>query len=256
MTQSLVSLLPPDVATPIVALLLGMSFLSSLITVAFGIGGGALLLAVMAVTMPPAALIPVHGVVQVGSNLGRAVLFARHTVWAALPGFTIGSVIGVAIGGNIVVSIPPGLVQAGVGLFIVWAVFARPPQWLSRWPVITGAISSFLTMFFGATGVFVASYSKSLKLPRHPHVATHATLMSVQHLLKSVTFAFLGFAFAPWAPFIAGMILAGLLGTMAGNLVLTRMSDARFHRALDIVLLLIAARLIWSGLQTGVFSAP
>jgi uncharacterized protein len=43
---------------------------------------------------------------------------------------------------------------------------------------------------------------------------------------------------------------------MAGNLVLTRMSDARFHRALDIVLLLIAARLIWSGLQTGVFSAP
>jgi len=80
--------------------------------------------------------------------------------------------------------------------------------------------------------------------------------MSVQHLLKSVTFAFLGFAFAPWAPFIAGMILAGLLGTMAGNLVLTRMSDARFHRALDIVLLLIAARLIWSGLQTGVFSAP
>lgn len=72
MTESLVSLLPPDVAAPIVALLLGTSFLASLITVAFGIGGGALLLAVMAVTMPPAALIPVHGVVQVGSNLGRA----------------------------------------------------------------------------------------------------------------------------------------------------------------------------------------
>jgi hypothetical protein len=40
--------------------------------VAFGIGGGAALLAVMASLVPPAALIPVHGVVQVGSNLGRA----------------------------------------------------------------------------------------------------------------------------------------------------------------------------------------
>jgi uncharacterized membrane protein YfcA len=173
-----------------------------------------------------------------------------------LPGFTIGSLIGVAIGGNIVISIPSWLVQAGVGVFIVWAVLSQPPRWLSRWPVLTGAISSFLTMFFGATGVFVASYSKSLKLSRHPHVATHATLMSVQHLLKSVTFAFLGFAFLPWAPFIAGMILAGLLGTMAGNLVLTRMTDARFHRALDIVLLLIAARLIWSGVTAGLFPAP
>ena len=90
--------------------------------------------------------------------------------------------------------------------------------------------------------------SKSLALPRHKHVATHATLMTVQHLLKSLTFGILGFAFVEWFPFIAAMILCGLAGTFAGRLVLTRMTDARFHRALDIVLLLIAARLIWAGL--------
>ncbi len=240
-------LMPPELTAGVVALLCVASFLGSLITVAFGIGGGALLLAIFAVLLPPAALIPVHGVVQVGSNLGRAILFFRHTLWPALPWFVVGSVAGVAVGGAIVVNIPPWAVQVGVGLFIAWSVAARPPKWLSAWPVVTGAVSSFLTMFFGATGPFVANYTRSLNLARHAHVATHATLMSVQHLLKSVVFGLLGFAFAPWAGFIVAMILAGLLGTLAGNLVLRRMTDNRFHQALNIVLLLIAARLIWSG---------
>ena len=53
MTTAILALMPPDLAPGVVALLLGMSFAGSLITVAFGIGGGALLLAVMAATMPP-----------------------------------------------------------------------------------------------------------------------------------------------------------------------------------------------------------
>jgi uncharacterized membrane protein YfcA len=235
-------------AGDVVALLLAVSFVGSLMTVAFGIGGGSLLLAIMAVTMPAAALIPVHGIVQVGSNLGRAVVFVRHTFWPALPWFVVGSVIGVAIGGNIAMNIPPWMVQAGVGVFIAWSVLARPPRWLSQWSLLTGLISSFLTMFFGATGVFVANYTKSLSLARHQHVATHATLMTVQHLLKTMAFGLLGFAFGPWLGFTVAMILAGLLGTFAGGLVLTRMTDVRFHKALNIVLLLIAARLIWAGI--------
>src|SRR5690606_26339709 len=144
---------------------------------------------------PPLALIPVHGVVQVGSNLGRAVIFMRHTFWPALPWFAAGSVIGVAIGGNIAMNLAPWVVQIGIGVFIFWSILARPPRWLSQWPLVTGLISSFLTMFFGASGVFVASYSKSLLLDRHSHVATHSTLMTVQHLLKTFAFGLLGFAF-------------------------------------------------------------
>lgn len=247
----LTALLPPELGVATVCVLFAASAFASLITVAFGIGGGALLLAVLAVLLPPAVLIPVHGVVQVGSNLGRATLFVRHTFWRALPWFAIGSIIGVLVGGSIIVNIPGWLVQTGVGLFIVWSVAARPPRWLARWSLVTGLVSSFLTMFFGATGPFVATYSKSLALERHAHVATHAALMSVQHILKTLVFGVLGFAFAPWAGFILGMVLSGLLGTLAGNLVLKRMTDVRFHQALNIVLLLIAARLIWSGIRGG-----
>lgn len=241
----LIDQLPPDVAPALFAALLGASYAASFITVAFGIGGGAVLLAVLASLLPPAALIPVHGVVQIGSNLSRVLLLMRHIHWPALPLFVAGSLLGSGIGGLIVVEIPARWVQAGVGLFILWAVLAHPPAWLRRWPALTGAISSFLTMFFGATGIFVAGYTKSLKLPRHDHVATHAALMTVQHTLKVLIFGLLGFAFGAWWLVIVGMMLAGVAGTVTGRALLNRLSDLHFQRALDAVLILISLRLIW-----------
>lgn len=229
--------------------LMVFSFIASLITVAMGIGGGGLLLAVMASLVPPAALIPVHGVVQLGSNGGRAILLWRNIAWAAvIPGFLIGSLLGAGMGGAVVVELPPNVVQIGVGAFVIYSVLAKPPRWLSRWPWLTGGVSSFLTMFFGATGLFVANYTKSLALPRHDHVATHAALMTVQHGLKVVIFGLLGFAFGPWAMVIVALIAAGLAGTLMGRFVLNRISDHGFKRALDVILVLISLRLIWQGL--------
>ncbi|MGR3755721.1 MAG: TSUP family transporter [Tranquillimonas sp.] len=248
MTGLMAALLPPEIGAGVLVLLLAASFLSSFITVAFGIGGGAALLALMATLIPAAALIPVHGVVQTGSNLGRALITFGHVYWAAIPAFVLGSALGAGIGGLLVVGVPPAIVQIGVGGFIIWSVLGRPPRGVRDWPVAVGAISSFLTMFFGATGPFVATYTKSLALGRHAHVATHATLMSVQHGVKTLTFGLLGFAFAGWLPFVAAMIALGFAGTVAGRLLLNRMDDRRFRLALDVVLLLLAVRLVGGGL--------
>lgn len=228
--------------------LFAASFVGSFITVAMGIGGGAVLLAVMASLVPPAALIPVHGVIQLGSNLNRAFMMRRHALWPPIMGFGVGSAIGVTIGGAIVVELPPGFVQIGVGVFVIWSVFRKPPAWLVRWSLVTGLISSFLTMFFGATGVFVAGYLKSLSLGREAHVATHAILMTLQHALKIIVFGLLGFAFGPWLGFIGVMVATGLLGTLVGKQVLQRMNDAIFGKVLNGILLILAVNLIWQGI--------
>jgi uncharacterized membrane protein YfcA len=241
--------LPEGMSAAVLAVLLATSFAASFITVAFGIGGGAVLLAVFATLLPPLALIPVHGVVQIGSNFGRVLLLVRHIHWPALGAFTVGSVIGAGLGGALVVNLDPAWVQVTVGGFIVWSVLASPPALLRNWGGLTGAISSFLTMFFGATGLFVASFTKSHNLERHAHVATHATLMTVQHGLKTVAFGLLGFGFGPWLAFVGLMIGAGVLGTVLGRQVLTRITDQRFRLALNAILLLLSARLIWAGLR-------
>lgn len=245
MIDSLLGGFEPAVA----AVLLATSFLGSFLTVAFGIGGGTLVLAVMAALMPPAALIPVHGVVQLGSNLLRAALLIRHTHWPPIAAFAVGTVGGAVAGGAVAVNLPPRFVLIGIGLFVIWSVWSRPPAWLSRAPGLAGLISSFLTMFFGATGVFVANFVKSLTLPRQDHVATHAVLMTLQHGLKIVVFGMLGFAYGPLIGFILAMIAMGFLGTLAGKRVLVRLSDRMFRQALDIVLVLISLRLIWQGVM-------
>lgn len=243
----LASLLPPEIGVPVFLGLLAASFVSSFITVSLGLGGGALLLAILASILPPAALIPVHGVVQLGSNAVRTGLLLRHVNWQVVPGFLAGSVIGVALGGLIAVDLPPAVMQILVGGFIIWSVLSSPPRWLRRWPVATGGFSSFLTMFVGATGPFVAVHVKSLELQRFSHVATHGALMTVQHLLKVVVFGMLGFAFGAWLPVMGGLIAAGALGTYAGRVMLHSMSDLDFHRVLKVILFVIAARLIWTG---------
>ena len=243
------SFMPEGMSAVTFAALLGTSFAGSLITVAFGIGGGAMLLAVMATLVPPAALIPTHGVIQIGSNLGRALVTFRHIFWPALPAFAAGSIAGAALGGSLVVNLPPAWVQIGVGGFVIWTVLGRPPRGVRDWPFTVGAISSFLTMFFGATGMFVATFTKSQALLRHGHVATHAALMTVQHGVKSLTFSVLGFAFAAWAGFLVAMIAAGFLGTLVGRLVLNRMDDRRFRLALDTILILLSLRLIYGGVS-------
>ena len=232
---------------PIASTLAVLSFAGSFITVAFGIGGGALMLAFLAVLLPAAAIIPVHGLVQLGSNAGRLAIMVKHVERAVVPAFLIGALVGVAFGGTMVVQMPAGAIQLGVGLFILWSVFFKPPAFLSDSAGLNGMISSFLTMFFGGTGPFVATFVKGQNLDRMRHVATHAALMTIQHLLKILTFGVLGFAFAQWIGFVALLIAAGFAGTVIGRMVLARIDEKRFRFLLNAVLTVLALRLIWSG---------
>lgn len=245
----LATFVPADLGPLLTLTLLAASFAGSFITIAFGIGGGVTLLAIMASLMPPAALIPVHGIVQLGSNAGRAGVMFRHIHWPALGWFGVGSLIGVAMGSALVVNLPPAWVQISIGAFVIWSVWSKPPAWMKRWPALTGALTTFLTMFFGATGPFVATYTRALGLSRHSYTGTHAALMVLQHSLKALAFGLLGFMFSDWAGFCVAMILAGLAGTYAGRSVLDRLSDKRFQQLLNIFLVLISVRLIWAGFR-------
>jgi uncharacterized membrane protein YfcA len=171
----------------------------------------------------------------------------RHRDQSVLVPFSIGALIGVALGGSVAVQLPPHVIQIGVGLFVLWSVLAKPPAFLRRSAAVTGVFSSFLTMFFGGTGPFVATYVKSLQHGRMAHVATHAMLMTVQHLLKTVAFGLLGFAFGEWLPLIAAMIASGFLGTVVGKHVLMRIAEDRFKLVLNAILIVLSLRLIWAG---------
>ena len=185
-------LIPAGLGPTEVIVLLAVSFLGGILSAVAGVGGGIAMLAALASVVPPAALIPLHGIVQIGSNIGRVIVLFRHIAWRILPAFLAGAVIGAGLGGATAVNLPPEVVRLAVGVFILWSLVARPPALLKRQGWLNGAISSYLTMFVGASAPFVLVYVKAQELGRMGQVGTHATLMTSQHVLKTMIFGFLG----------------------------------------------------------------
>ncbi len=247
--NELVSLLPPAMSLLDAGLLVAASLVTSFISAAFGIGGGFTLIALLALLLPPAALIPVHGIVQLGSNAGRVGIMLKQVVWRPVLPFVIGTVIGASLGAMVVVQLPPWAVQLALGIFIIWAVFAKLPPIQQRYILLGGVVSSFLTMFFGATGNFIAAMVKSMNLDPVPHVATHSLMMTFQHLAKVLIFGLIGFQFGPYMILIIGMLISGFIGTIIGSRFLTKAGGRYFKPVLNTILSLAAARLIWAGVE-------
>jgi uncharacterized membrane protein YfcA len=230
-------------------LLVMASLVTSFITAAFGIGGGVVLLVFLALVLPPVALIPVHGIVQLGSNAGRACIMLKEVMWRPILPFVVGAMIGAGLGGMVVVQLPPWVVQLALGVFIIWAVFAKLPPIQQRYVLLGGVVSSFLTMFFGATGNFIAAMVKSMNLDPVPHVATHSLMMTFQHLVKVLIFGLIGFQFGPYMILIFCMVISGFIGTVIGSRFLTKAGGRYFKPVLNTILFLAATRLIWAGVE-------
>ncbi len=235
-------------------LLCGVSFLGSFITAAVGLGGGSLVLATLALFLPPAVLIPVHGTVQLGSNFGRAALMRAHILTGIVPAFLIGTLLGAAIGVQFVIALPTALLQGVLALFILYATWA--PKFQARNPgkrtfFGVGVLGAFATMFVGATGPLVAPFAAAASDQRQQVVATHAALMTIQHGLKVIAFGVVGFAFGPYLPLLAGLLACGFAGTYVGRRVLHRLPERAFRIGLKAILTAIALRLLY-GAASGI----
>lgn len=242
-------ILPSDISINASLALIALSAATSFLTAAAGIGGGIILIAVMAVLVPAPVLIPLHGAVQIGSNVGRVAILLNHVNRTVLLPFILGTILGAVIGGLTVIQLPPGVLKTGLACFILWTVWGKAVGTTGRIAAVgTGVISSFLSMFFGATGTFVSAMVKTLKLGRLEHVATHSACMVAQHIIKVIVFGLLGFAFAPYLGLIAAMIASGFIGTLIGKHFLTRMNDKVFHRILSLLLTVLALRLLVEGI--------
>lgn len=244
-----VNLLPADCSPWLAAALSALSFVTSMLTASAGLGGGVIMLAAMASVMPPAAVIPLHGVIQLGSNAGRAFVLRDEVDRKVLAWFALGAFAGVVLGGSVVVVLPPGVLELLLGLFILysaWGAGFRKLRIADRGFALVGVATSFVTMFVGGTGPLVAAFVNPDRFGKEATVATHGACMTLQHGFKVAMFIVLGFAFGPWLVLLALMIAAGFLGTLAGRAVLLELPEKTFRCVFKTVLTLLALRVLWS----------
>lgn len=241
------------IAVSTAILLIATSLFTSLLTATLGIGGGVLLLAVMAGSIPIGALIPVHGLVQLGSNGNRALMTFRYIDFAMLKFFSIGAFIGAIAASFIVVQLPLVLIQFAVAGFILFLVWGSKPKAHEMRPLgraTAGLITTVLSMFVGATGPLVAAFVHRNNYNKMQITGTFASCMTFQHGLKAFVFTFVGFSFSQWAGLVIAMIASGALGTYIGLKVLKRIPAEKFVLVFKLVVTVLALRLLWQALTS------
>ncbi len=254
MDALLVWLLPADLSLWAVLALVATACLTSAMTAALGIGGGVLLLAIMSMLLPAAAIIPLHGLVQLGSNANRAAFTAQHIRWVTLYWFAPGVLLGALLASIMLVELPPALLQLSIACFILllcWGPTIPTRAMGAAGTFFAAAFSTFLSHFVGATGPLVAAFIKQQQQgQRQATVATFAAAMTLQHAPKAVVYSVAGFIFYDWLGLALLMILAGVLGTKLGLGLLNKISDQRFTAIFNGLLTVLALRLLWQAFSS------
>lgn len=226
------------------------AFFSSALTAVMGLGGGILLISVMPGILPAAAVVPVHGVVQLASNASRALFGLRSVAWGPVAQYTAGAVIGAALGARWVVRVNEKSLALVLGLFVLlitWLPGIKKAKVPGRFAGV-GALQTFISLFVGAAGPLISPLLLREGLPRDHLVVTHGAMMTVLHSLKLIAFALLGFSLGPYLALLSGMIVAVVLGSWAGTSLRGRLPEARFRQGFKILLTLLAFRLLLSAL--------
>lgn len=232
--------------------LIGTSFFTSFMAAVAGLGGGVLLLSVMVSFFPPTVVIPLHGVIQLGSNGFRALLMRHFFKRDILLAFTLGSIIAGIFGSQVVVNLDETLLKIILGIFILYMVWGPKLPFVNTKGKLRfylgGFISTFASLFIGASGPITAAFMGRENLSKEAKVATHAAIMSIQHGLKIIIFGFMGFAFYDYALLIILMLITGVFGTYVGRHMLFKIPESVFHILSKTVITLLALRLLYSAL--------
>src|SRR5688572_12246981 len=225
------------------------SMVTAFVGVFTGAAGGVMLLGLMALALPPAVLLPLHTVVMLGSGITRTMIMWRDVIRGTVLPFLAGAVVGAIAGANVFVALPQSMLLLILGVFMLVVTWlpklGRIGPERGRFAVL-GFLATFLGVFVSATGSLLAPFLASHTPNRYKMVATMGALMTVTHIAKLAAFGFIGFAIGSYLPLMAAMIAAGAVGNWLGEVALHKTSEQRFRLVLQLILTLLALRLIWN----------
>jgi len=210
---------------------LATSFVSGIL----GMAGGMMLLGVLLAALPVPAAMALHGVTQLASNGGRAVLLRREIDLRILGGYVAGGLGALAFFAvaHVVLGKAGVLIAMGLAPFAGLALPERLHLNVERrgHAFACGLACVSLALTAGVAGPLLDVFFVRTTMTRHRVVATKAATQTFGHLLKIVYFGHLvrGGEGGPGAAVVALRGAAAVCGTAASSKALERMSDGVFR---------------------------
>ena len=226
-----------------------LSFLTSLLTSIFSVGGGLIMLVALAQSFSPATLIPLHGSIQLANNFSRTLVYREFFQWKLIKNIVISTMFGAVIGIYLFGTLPENLlvmVIAATILFLTWAPLDSLILSVMKNDWFCGFISGFAGIFVGANGPLVTAYLRTKNLSPELLVANHGAIMIFQHGIKIVLFAsFFNFIILDYFIFILILALTGYAGANLGRRLISKVPFKSFNIILKVLLTLLAFSLFF-----------
>lgn len=236
--------------------------IASFINAAFATGGIYIVLASSSLVFPLAVAIPLQSAFAFASLAARIVYFREYIYWPIVLLFGIGSIIGVAIGGQVFVALPEALMALLLGcllLILIWAPARRKgvsddaaekvattPQPYKPVFLPVGIAHSFIGTVFGVGALLQPTILRT-PLKKLQITGTLAACLLIMDVFKLTGYMYHGFDYRDYWPHIIGATIAGFVGTILGKRVTHRVSEQTFRTVFKWLITIVAIRLIWRG---------
>ena len=223
---------------------LSTAFLSSI----FGMLGGLILMGALITIMPVSQAMVLHGLIQLTSNGYRAWLNKTDIKWNIVSTLIIGNTISL-VGLFSLAFVPDKitvLLVLGLLPYIAWTLPKNNSLDVSKKPIgiLAGMVVVGSNLLSGTGGPLLDIFFQRVNMTRHQVVATKAVAQSLGHISKIIFFGFLTTSkFNTWPSFwlIFFAVIASVIGTTLGKIILDKIDDRTFFVWTQSILLTIGA---------------
>ena len=241
-------------------ILIVAAFITSSISAVLGMGGGIILLGIMALIIPEGYIVvALHGIVQLISNLTRSFVFRDHIRKDIISQYLPGAILGLSLSSIIIFTlisffqvesateIKIDFLKPLIGIFILWFLFGKRHKIKTKHPHFfgVGALSGLCTVFIGATGPLIAPFFIKGKLTKENIIANKAACQAISHLGKIPLFIlFFEFNYFSELEVLVPLTIAVFVVTNMGKHMLQFIPDKVFRLLFRGALTIIAIKLI------------
>ena len=235
------------------------SLFTSAISAMIGMGGGIILLGIMALIIPDGYLVvALHGMIQLVGNSTRAFVFRNAVKKDLVFNYFFGSIIGSIISVSIIITlialykvesanqIAFDYLKPLIGIYILWFVYLRKKEGIKRHNFFyVGILGGLTSIFIGAVGPLIAPFFLKTNLKKEEIIANKATCQIVSHLGKVPIFIyFFELEYSKHLELLLPLMISVYFGTIIGKKLLGLVSEKNFKILFKICLSIIAVRLI------------
>ena len=236
------------------------ALITSSISAVIGMGGGIILLGIMAILIPEGYMvIALHGIIQMVSNGTRTFVFRQHLKKNLISEYLFGALIGLGLSVIIVYALMQyyevdsanqikfDYLKPIIGLYILWYLYLKgaKKEQNNKLFIIVGFISGLVSIFIGAVGPLIAPFFLRKDLTKENVIANKAACQIITHIGKIPIFMyFFNVNYIEQYTILLPLIISVYIGTNVGKKLLGSISEKTFKIFFKVCLTIIAIRLI------------